>query len=84
MSPVSGTAPVPNFLNALGLARQGIDHGLRSFDAIAQAVAADGTRGQVAARHVVDALVARDQVAFAARLMTTADQMLGTLLDVRA
>jgi len=84
MAPVNGSASVPNLLHALGLARQGIDDGVRAFDAAAQAVAADGTRGEVSARHRVDAIVARDQVALAARLVTTADQMLGTLLDVRA
>ena len=84
MSPVYGNAAAASFLNTLGLARQGIDNGLRSFDAVAQAVASDGMRGQVSARHAVDAIAARDQVVFAARLMTAADQMLGTLLNVRA
>jgi hypothetical protein len=84
MSPVNGSAAAASFLNTLGLARQGIDNGRRSFDAVAQAVASDGTRGQLSARHAVDAIAARDQVVFAARLMTAADQMLGTLLNVRA
>jgi hypothetical protein len=84
MSPVNGSASVPNLLHTLGLARQGIDNGLRSFDAVAQTVASDGTRGEVRAGNTVDAIAARDQVALAARLVSTADRMLGTLLDTRA
>ena len=84
MSPVAGSTQVPQFLDALSLARQGVDSGVQSFDAVAQAVAADGARGQVSATNVVDALQARNQVAASARLFTAADQMLGTLLDIRA
>jgi hypothetical protein len=84
MGPANVTGSVPNFLSTLSLARQGIDTGVRSFAEVAQAVAADGVRGQVAARTVVGALTARSQVAFAARLFRTADEMLGTLLDIRA
>jgi hypothetical protein len=84
MAPVSNTGSAPSFLNTLGLARQGIDSGVRAFADVAQAVAADGTHGRVAASNVVGALEARNQVAVSARLFQTADQMLGTLLDIRA
>lgn len=84
MSPVNGPASVPDFLSALGLARQGIDAGVRSFDEVAQAVAQDGAQGRVSATSAVDALQARNQVAASARLFASADQMLGTLLDIRA
>ncbi len=40
--------------------------------------------GEITATHAADAIAARDQVAFPVRLMRTADEMLGTLLDVRA
>jgi hypothetical protein len=84
MSPVNGSPGVPQFLDALSLARQGVDTGVRSFDEVAQAVASDGARGQVSATNVVDALAARNQVQASARIFSAADQMLGTLLDVRA
>ena len=84
MSPVNGSPGVPQFLDALSLARQGVDAGVRSFDEVAQTVASDGARGQVSATSAVDALVARNQVQASARLFSVADQMLGTLLDIRA
>jgi hypothetical protein len=84
MSPVNLSGGAPNYLDTLNRARAGVDAGVQSFDAAAQAVATDGTRGQVSATHLVDALQARNQVAFAARLFKTADQMIGTLLDLRA
>jgi hypothetical protein len=70
--------------DTFGTARQGIDTGLRAMDNAAQAVASDGARGQLSATNTVDALEARTQVAASARLFQTADQMLGTLLDLRA
>ncbi|HUO80697.1 MAG TPA: hypothetical protein VMU00_11205 [Steroidobacteraceae bacterium] len=84
MAPVNSAGGAGSYLDALARAREGIDNGLRSFDATAQAVAEDGTRGQVSAGHAVDALEARNQVSVAARLFQAADQMLGTLLDIRA
>ncbi len=80
ITPASHTA----FLNALQGARQGIDNGVRSFAEVAQRVASDGAQGQVEARNVVDGLTARNQVAVSARVYQAADQMLGTLLDLRA
>lgn len=84
MSPVNASAGSASYLDTLTAARQGIDNGVRAFDATAQAVASDGTRGQVSATHSVDAIEARTQVSASARLFEAADQMLGTLLDTRA
>ncbi len=84
MSPVNINAGSASPADTFGLARQGIDTGLRAMDSAAQAVASDGIRGQVAATNAVNALEARNQVAFSARVFQTADQMLGTLLDLRA
>ena len=84
MSPVTASPGAAHYLDTLNRARAGIETGVQSFDAVAQAVAADGARGEVSATHAVDALAARNQVAIAARLFRTADQMLGTLLDLRA
>ena len=84
MSPVTATVPAANFLDALSAAREGIDSGLKSFDAVAQSVASNGDRGLVAAADMVGALEAKNQVALSARLYQSADQMLGTILDLRA
>jgi hypothetical protein len=84
MSPVNMNAGSANPAGTFGLASQGIDTGLRAMDSAAQAVASDGTHGQVSATNTVNALEARTQVAASARLFQTADQMLGTLLDLRA
>jgi hypothetical protein len=84
MSPLNLSAGAANYLDALNRARDGVDRGVRSFDVAAQAVASDGARGQVSATHSVDAVEACNQVALSARLFQTADQMLGTLLDIRA
>jgi hypothetical protein len=84
MSPTSISAGSASPADTLGLARQGIDTGLRAMDGAAQAVASDGTRGQLSATNAVNTLEARTQVAASARVFQTADQMLGTLLDLRA
>lgn len=84
MTSVSSSGLAAGVGGALGLARQGIDSGVRAFADAAQTVASDGSRGRVSAQPLVDALAARDQVALSARLFRTADQMLGTLLDLRA
>jgi len=84
VSPVNFSNGAPNYPDTRSRARAGVDAGVQSFDAAAQAVASDGTRGQVSATHLVDALAARNQVAYSARLLRTADQMIGTLLDLRA
>ncbi len=83
MAPISASAP-PSFLDTLQSARQGMESGVRSFEAVAQAVAADGALGRVEPGNTTAALEARNQVAAAARLFQAGDQMLGTLLDLRA
>ncbi len=84
MSPINASPGSASYLDTLTAARQGIDNGIRAFDAAAQAVASDGARGQLSATHSVDAIAARTQVSVSARLFEAADQMLGTLLDTRA
>ena len=84
MSPINFSSGAPTYPDALSRGRAGVDAGVQSFDAAAQAVASDGARGRVSATHLVDALEARNQVAYSARLLKTADQMIGTLLDLRA
>ncbi len=83
MSPVNLNA-VGRYPDAFGSARQGVDRGLAAADQAAQAVASDGSHGVVSARNTTDALTARNEVAASVRVLETADQMLGTLLDVRA
>ena len=84
MSPANVSAGAANYLDALNRAREGVENGVRAFDVAAQAVASDGARGQVAPTNTVDAIEARNQVSASARLFQAADQMLGTLLDIRA
>jgi hypothetical protein len=82
MSPVQGSNA--SFLDALGAARAAIDTGVRTFAVAAQTVADAGTRGALPASGLVAGVEARNEVAAAARVFGTADQMLGTLLDLRA
>jgi hypothetical protein len=85
MASVPATAALPAFLDALDYARAGIDRGVRSFSQIAQAVAdgiASGEEPAAASR--VGALVARNQVAASARVLASDEQLVGTLLDLRA
>ena len=85
MSSINPASGVPAFLSAIDSARQGIDSGLQTFAAAAQAVAAGTVQGTGAApAAVVDQLVARQQVEAAAKVFSTADQMVGTLLNLRA
>ena len=84
MSPINLGSGAANYLDTLSRAREGVSNGVQAFDVAAQAVASDGTRGEVSAGNTVDALAARNQVSASARLFQAADQMLGTLLDIRA
>jgi hypothetical protein len=84
MSPVNVSSGSTSYLDTLSLAREGVANGLRTFDAAAQAVASDGTRGQISASNTVDAIDARNQVSASVRVFQAAEQMLGTLLDTRA
>ena len=80
-----GTPAIPAFLSALDYAREGMDNGIASFDRVAQAVAgAVGNPAALSAANEAQALTARNQVAAAARVFETGDQLLGTILDLRA
>lgn len=76
---------LPAFLSALDYAREGIDRGVASFDQVAQSVAgAVANPAALSAANEAAALTARNQVAAAARVFETGDQLLGTILDLRA
>ena len=80
-----GTPAIPAFLSALDYAREGMDNGIASFEQVAQAVAgAVGNPAALSAANEAQALTARNQVAAAARVFETGDQLLGTILDLRA
>jgi flagellar hook protein FlgE len=78
LSPVStGTA--------IQTAEQGIQHGLARASAAARSVA-DGSAAETVdlAKAAVEMLQAKTQVEASARVMHTADAMIGTLIDLRA
>jgi hypothetical protein len=85
MTTAIGTAAIPAFLSALDYARQGIDQGVQSYEQVAQSVAgAIANPAAISAQNEVAALGARNQVAASARVFATADQFLGTILDLKA
>ena len=85
MPTVLGTTGIPAFLNALDYAREGIEKGEQSFAQVAQTVAgAVDNPAAISARNQVDAISARNQVAAAAKVFQTGDEVLGTLLNLRA
>lgn len=71
-----GSTSIPAYLSALDYAREGIDNGVQSFDRVAQKVA--GATGNPAA------ISADNQVSAAAKVFRTGDEILGTLLNLRA
>ena len=80
-----GSTSIPAYLSALDYAREGIDNGMQSFDRVAQKVAgATGNPAAISADNQVAALNARNQVAAAAKVFRTGDEILGTLLNLRA
>jgi hypothetical protein len=83
MATVPAVGSIPSLLSALDSAHQGIGSGVQSFEQVAAAVASQGPSG-VSANAMVAALVARNQVSAAARAFEAADQMIGTILDLRA
>jgi len=85
MAPVTGISSIPSFLSAIDSARQGIQNGVRSFDEVAASVASPATAEQgPSASDAVNAITARNQVAVSARVFAAADQMLGTILNLKA
>ena len=83
MTAVAGLGSIPSLLNVLDSARRGIDAGLQSFDQVAAAVRSQRPRG-VSANAAVGALLERTQVSASARAFEASEQLLGTLLDLRA
>jgi len=76
---------VTGFLSALDYAREGMQRGVASFEEVAASVAgAVANPAAISARNEVAALSARNQVAANARVFETGNQLLGTLLDLRA
>ena len=83
--PTFGATAFPGILSSLDYAREGIDRGVASFEEVAQAVAGGVSNPlAVSAGNQVNALLARTQVAASAKAFETGDQVLGTLLDLRA
>ena len=80
-----GTTGVPAFLSALDYARAGIDKGVQSFDQVAQSVAgAVAHPAALSAGNEVAAFNAQAQIAASAKVFQTGDEILGTLLNLRA
>ena len=68
-------------VNALSSAQSGIADGVARLNGAAGRIA---SRGPAAAEDMVDLLQARPQIAATAAVVRTADDMVGTLLDVLA
>jgi hypothetical protein len=68
----------------LQTATQGVQRGIARTAAAAQAVATAAAEPRDLTAALVESRVGRTEVAANARMLRTADQMLGTLLDVRA
>ena len=85
MTALIGSTSIPAYLSALDYAREGIDNGVRSFDQVAQKVAgATGYPAAISADNQVAALNALNQFAAATNVFKTGDEILGTLLNLRA
>ncbi len=85
MSSISLVGAVPVFPTALDSARQGIEKGVRSFNQAAQAVASESGQGNgVNPSNLLAGIEARNDVAASAKVFKAADQMIGTLLNLRA
>ena len=77
---------VSSFPPAMQSARQGIQCGMSGLDRDAQAVASAGVSGNTDTMTdaLVDSIQRKVMVRASARMLSTADQTLGSLLDVRA
>ena len=83
MAAVAGRGSIPPLLSALVSACRRIDAGRQFFDQVAAALGSQRPSG-VSANAAVGALLARTPVSAAARAFEASDQLLGTLLDLRA
>jgi hypothetical protein len=70
-------------LKALDDGMRGINAGFERLDKAAGRIARDGAGGDLAG-NLVDVLKARDQVRASATVIRTADETIGTLIDVLA
>ncbi len=70
-------------VNAIGQAAQGIDAGFKRLDAAARQVASSGAGGDLASS-LVEMTRARHEVRANAVVLRTADETIGSLLDVLA
>jgi hypothetical protein len=70
-------------LTALDHARRGLDAGFDRLNQAAGRIARDGAGGDLAG-NIVDTLKARHEVGANVAVARTADEMIGTLLDVLA
>ncbi|GEM_PF-3636044 len=85
MSNALATQAIPAFLSALDYAREGMQRGVASYEQVAASVAgAVANPAAVSAENEVAALSARNLVAASARAFEASDQLLGTILDLRA
>jgi hypothetical protein len=85
MTAAIGSQGIPAFLNALDYARAGVQRGVALYEQVAQQVAgAVANPAAISARNEVAALSASEQVAASVRVFETGDQLLGTMLDLRA
>jgi hypothetical protein len=82
MSSLSGISSIPS---AFDSAQLGISRGLAGMDRDAQAIANGATGGvDAGAGALVDSMQQRLVVEASAKMLSTADQTLGTLIDVKA
>jgi hypothetical protein len=85
MAAAIGTQGIQAFLSALDYARAGIRQGVASYEQVAASVAgAVAHPVAISAENEVAAVNARSQVTASAKVFATADQLLGTILDLRA
>ena len=85
MTAALGTQTIPAFLSALDYARAGMQRGVCAYEQVAAQVAgAVAHPATLSARNEVAALDARDQVVASARVFESGNQLLGTILDLRA
>jgi len=80
---MSSLAAISNIPSAFQSAQSGIRRGLAGIDRDAQAVANGADVGDVTGA-LVDSLQQRLLVEASARMLSTVDQTLGTLVDVKA
>ncbi len=69
---------------ALSMGLQGIQAGMNRVSIAGSRIAASSPAPEVFATNVVEQMSGSHQVGFSAQVVKTADQMLGTLIDLKA